>query len=249
MKNRFLFLVLVFVGLASASTEKTVRLWGYEVDTQSIKDRNFSRLSNTRIYDGDTIIEGDLILETNKSAKTNDPDYYDGIAVAGNLTVTGNIIGFEDEGAYLYVGGNLRAKNIITSGYRFAVDGNITVDEIMIESNTHNTIRANFIKAKVFISEKMRLETKYDNIDAIEIDNGKSIRSIASLRNNISDLSSNNDDEETIREIADLVTSENNSTILSDILDVTGSGSNHLEFQKKSSKPSTDILVFIKEML
>ncbi len=247
MKNRFIVLILMIVGMTTNSNAKQVTLWGTSVDTQIVKDRNFTRLSDTRIYNGDTTIEGDLILDVNHSKDHNDADYYDGVAVAGNLTVTGNIIGLEDEGSYLYVSGNLRAKNILTSGYRFLVDGNITVDEIMIESEHYNTLRTNYLKAKVFISENMDIQTNYGAIDAIEIDDGTSVRSISSLRKEIPSLSSNNDDEETIQEIVDLVTSEKNETILSDILEVTGDGSNHLELYKKGPNLPRDLLSFIKK--
>lgn len=239
------FCFLLLVGFLDA---KEVRLWGSIVDVTEVSDRNFSKLGDTRVYSGDTIIYGDLKLDTDREVKRGDIDYYNGVAVSGDLIVKGNIIGLNDNDAYLYVSGNLEAENILTTGYRFRVDGNITVDGLFVEFDENNLISANHIKAKIFVSKNKNVKTSYSRIDAVEIGSGKSRRSIYMLKNNLKGLSDKDSDSQAIKKIAKMVLDdEQHKEIVSDILEITGSQSTVLENKKMQSSMPDNFLDFIKE--
>jgi hypothetical protein len=82
---------------------------------------------NLRVIEGDLTIEGDLNLES------EDVPYSHGLLVTGNLTVSGCILNTSsDTGAFLLCLGNLKAFALTGGGSEIVIEGNATVDEIVI---------------------------------------------------------------------------------------------------------------------
>jgi len=243
-----LYLIVLFLLFGGMLDAKEVLLWDTSVDVEQVKDRNFSKLGDTRVYSEETtIIDGDLNLDIGSDTNRSSVDYYNGMAVSGDLIVNGNIIAKSNDVAFLYVAGNVHAYNIVTTGYRFRVDGNISVAGIMVELDESNTIYANAIKAKVFISEDMYVSTSYNAIEAVEIGSDKSMRSIGELRKKIATLDDKSSDSETVKEIVKRVLEKNATKMLEDIVKVTGAEPTHLDIIKKESTMPDDIVDYLKK--
>lgn len=79
-------------------------------------------------YDGHTTLD---------AIDLDDPNYF-AIVVNGNLTVTGNIMNEETDGACsLIVLGNLKAKNVVVGGQLLYITGYVKVEEVLMGIYNH----------------------------------------------------------------------------------------------------------------
>ncbi|MEM9028140.1 MAG: DUF4116 domain-containing protein [Pseudomonadota bacterium] len=80
-----------------------------------------------RVHDGELHLAGDLRLDFEHG--WNDSE---GLIVDGDLTVDGNIINEAYEsGAFLYVTGNVQAKNLVAGGACIVIDGQADIEELV----------------------------------------------------------------------------------------------------------------------
>ena len=94
---------------------------------------------NVRVCTGDLRISGDLVLDFNDQMRQGRMQYdpiwknHQGLVVTGDLYVEGNVINANsDYGAFLFVNGNLKSKNLIGGGSDIVVMGNADIQELML---------------------------------------------------------------------------------------------------------------------
>lgn len=94
---------------------------------------------NVRVHTGDLRISGDLVLDFDDQMRQGEINYdpiwqnHQGLIITGDLCVEGNVINANsDYGAFLFVGGNLKSKNLIGGGSDIVVMGNADIQELVL---------------------------------------------------------------------------------------------------------------------
>ncbi len=147
---------------------------GVVVDVKSAQDESGFRNDITqdlvsqkiRFINGDCEVTGDLVLELGEGFVEED-----GIIVKGNLKVTGNIINKStDYGPFLFVTGNVTAKNLIAGGSEVVVLGNVTVTGVIFGFYNHGRIKiTGKTKAKAIIASDHVVELNSSDIEALTV--------------------------------------------------------------------------------
>lgn len=111
------------------------------------------------VHKGDLHLEGNLILDTDKLDNMPDGRPVMGFVVIGNLTVDGGVLNETgDYGPVLYVSGNLSCRNLLIGGSPVRVEGNISVEEVILLHYNHGWMQCDgTFSAPVMIVEDYHL--------------------------------------------------------------------------------------------
>lgn len=106
---------------------------------------------NIQYYSGDAVL-------AELSMDDGDIDVIDGIIVAGDLTIRGNLLN-SDSAPFLFVNGNLQVKNAILGDAEIWVEGNMTAENAIFMSYNHGmvTVKGN-VAAKAVICDDHHFE-------------------------------------------------------------------------------------------
>lgn len=135
--------------LLSIPEKDAVERFAFDRHLECFEDGSWTG-DNIRVHDGDLAIAGDLDLDFGPHWKG-----HQGLVVTGDLAVDGNVLNANrGNGAFLYVGGQLTAVNLIAGGSYIAISGDADIGELVL---AHDNDGALFIagetRAQLVISD------------------------------------------------------------------------------------------------